>query len=84
MAQVKFAEFTSDGAVRHGVYLGLRGDKSAKEVEAEMAAPAMKTRVRLTHPDKVLFPDPASPRPNLRPISTWPRSAWARISMAGR
>ncbi|MBI3437494.1 MAG: DNA ligase D [Proteobacteria bacterium] len=57
VAQVKFAELTSDGAVRHGVFLGLRGDKSAKEVQAEIAAPAMKTRVRLTHPDKVLFPE---------------------------
>ncbi len=57
VAQVRFAELTSDGAVRHGVYLGLRGDKSAKDVTSEMAAPAMKTRVRLTHPDKVLFPD---------------------------
>jgi bifunctional non-homologous end joining protein LigD len=57
VAQVRFAELTSDGAVRHGVYLGLRGDKSAREVTSEMAAPAMKTRVRLTHPDKVLFPD---------------------------
>ncbi len=57
VAQVKFAELTADGAVRHGVFLGLRGDKSAKEVTAETAAPAMKTRVRLTHPDKVLFPE---------------------------
>ncbi|MGQ0534289.1 MAG: DNA ligase D [Caulobacteraceae bacterium] len=57
VAQVKFAELTSDGAVRHGVFLGLRGDKAAKDVQAEQVAPAMKTRVRLTHPDKVLFPD---------------------------
>jgi bifunctional non-homologous end joining protein LigD len=57
VAQVKFAEFTADGAVRHGVFLGLRGDKPAEDVTAEKAAPAMKTRVRLTHPDKVLFPD---------------------------
>jgi bifunctional non-homologous end joining protein LigD len=57
VAQVKFAEFTGDGAVRHGVFLGLRGDKTANEVRAETAAPAMKTRVRLTHPDKVLFPE---------------------------
>jgi bifunctional non-homologous end joining protein LigD len=57
VAQVKFAEFTGEGAVRHGVFLGLRGDKSAKDVTAETAAPAMRTRVRLTHPDKVLFPD---------------------------
>jgi bifunctional non-homologous end joining protein LigD len=57
VAQVKFAEFTSEGAVRHGVFLGLRGDKPAKDVTSEQAAPAMKTRVRLTHPDKVLFPE---------------------------
>lgn len=57
VAQVKFAELTGEGAVRHAVFLGLRGDKAAREVQAEKAAPAMRTRVRLTHPDKVLFPD---------------------------
>jgi bifunctional non-homologous end joining protein LigD len=57
VAQVRFAEFTSEGAIRHGVFLGLRGDKSAKDVQAEQVAPAMRTRVRLTHPGKVLFPD---------------------------
>jgi bifunctional non-homologous end joining protein LigD len=57
VAQVKFSEFTAEGSVRHGVFLGLRGDKAAKDVQAETAAPAMKTRVRLTHPDKVLFPE---------------------------
>jgi bifunctional non-homologous end joining protein LigD len=57
VAQVKFAELTSEGAIRHGVFLGLRGDKAAKDVQAEQAAPAMRTRVRLTHPDKVLFPE---------------------------
>lgn len=57
VAQVKFAEFTGDGAVRHAVFLGLRGDKTAKDVVAETVTPGMKTRVRLTHPDKVLFPD---------------------------
>ena len=57
VAQVKYGELTPDGLVRHSVFLGLRGDKSAKEVHAETAAPAMKTRVRLTHPSKVLFPD---------------------------
>ncbi|ANP46568.1 DNA ligase D [Candidatus Viadribacter manganicus] len=57
VAQVRFAEFTSEGAIRHGVYLGLRGDKAAKDVQPEQAVPAMRTRVRLTHPGKVLFPD---------------------------
>jgi bifunctional non-homologous end joining protein LigD len=57
VAQVKYGELTPDGIVRHSVFLGLRGDKSAKDVQTEIAAPAMKTRVRLTHPDKVLFPE---------------------------
>ncbi len=57
VAQIKYGELTPDGIVRHAVFLGLRGDKSAKEVQSELAAPAMKTRVRLTHPDKVLFPE---------------------------
>lgn len=57
VAQVKYGELTPDGLVRHSVFLGLRGDKSAKDVQAEIAAPSMKTRVRLTHPDKLLYPE---------------------------
>jgi len=57
VAQVKYGELTPDGLVRHSVFLGLRGDKSAKQVQSDIAAPAMKTRVRLTHPSKVLFPE---------------------------
>lgn len=57
VAQIKYAELTTDGAVRHGVFLGLRGDKSAKDVSAENEVPAMKSRVRLTHPSRVLFAD---------------------------
>jgi bifunctional non-homologous end joining protein LigD len=57
VAQVRYTELTRDGAVRHGVFLGLRGDKSGSEVRAETERPMIKTRMRLTHPDKVLFPD---------------------------
>ena len=57
VAQVKYGELTPDGLVRHGVFLGLRGDKSAKDVQPDTAAPAMNTRVRLTNPSKVLYPD---------------------------
>jgi len=58
VAQVRFSELTPDGLVRHGVYLGLRGDKAAKDVHADLPRPAMKTKVRLTHPEKVLYPEP--------------------------
>jgi bifunctional non-homologous end joining protein LigD len=35
VAQVKFTEWTSDGKLRHPVYLGLRDDKRAAEAEVE-------------------------------------------------
>jgi ATP-dependent DNA ligase len=34
VAQIKFANFTGEGAVRHAVFLGLRGDKAAKDVQS--------------------------------------------------
>ena len=37
VAQIKFTEWTDDGKLRHPVYLGLRDDKSAKEVVKEGA-----------------------------------------------
>ena len=39
VAQVKFTEWTDDGKLRHPVYLGLRDDKSAKEVIKEGPGP---------------------------------------------
>jgi bifunctional non-homologous end joining protein LigD len=35
VANIRFTEWTSDGAMRHPVYLGLRNDKSAAEVVKE-------------------------------------------------
>lgn len=57
VAQIKFTELTAEGSVRHGVFLGLRGDKPAAQVEAEVERPALPSRIRITNPDKVLFPD---------------------------
>ena len=37
---MKFTEWTDDGKLRHPVYLGLRDDKSAKEVVMEKAGAA--------------------------------------------
>ena len=36
VAQVRFTEWTSDGGLRHPVFLGLREDKSAREVVREV------------------------------------------------
>lgn len=38
VAEVEFAEFTADGMVRHGSYLGLRDDKAASDVRLESPA----------------------------------------------
>ena len=49
VAEIAFAEFTADNVVRHASFLGLRGDKKAKEVVAEMPqAPARAPRRRTT------------------------------------
>jgi bifunctional non-homologous end joining protein LigD len=40
VAQVRFTEWTADRKLRHPVYLGMRGDKSAADVTAEPAVSA--------------------------------------------
>jgi bifunctional non-homologous end joining protein LigD len=52
VAQVKFIEWTHDGHLRAPVYLGLRDDKVAEEVVAETPS-----RVTLSNPEKVFWPD---------------------------
>src|SRR3954451_116702 len=32
VAEIEFAEWTSEGQIRHASYIGLRGDKSAKSI----------------------------------------------------
>jgi bifunctional non-homologous end joining protein LigD len=38
VAEIAFAQFTSDGRVRHASFLGLRQDKKAKDVKPERTA----------------------------------------------
>ena len=59
VAEVAFAEFTADGNIRHGSYLGLRTDKAAKSVKPERAAPAPSAGagVKISSRDRVVFPD---------------------------
>ena len=58
VAEVAFAEFTHDGSVRHGSFLGLREDKKAKDVVPEKAeaAPEEET-VKISNRDRVIFPE---------------------------
>jgi bifunctional non-homologous end joining protein LigD len=59
VAEIAFAEFTADGNIRHGSFLGLRRDKDAEEVTPETAAPAPTASddVAISSRDRVIFPD---------------------------
>ena len=37
VAQIRFVEWTAEGRLRHAAFLGLRSDKSAREVRREVA-----------------------------------------------
>lgn len=57
VAEVAFAEFTGEGILRHARFVGLRGDKSAREVRLEQPMPVpAEPEVRITHPDRIVFP----------------------------
>ncbi|MGE5546145.1 MAG: DNA ligase D [Solirubrobacterales bacterium] len=62
VAEVEFTEWTRDGQLRHPSYQGLRLDKDPREVvrEGEGAEGDAEDRLaqfRLTHPDRVLYPE---------------------------
>lgn len=59
VAEIAFAEFTADGNVRHGSFLGLRGDKKAAAVTPEEPeeAPEAEVAVTITSRDRVIFPE---------------------------
>ena len=61
VAEIAFTETTPDGLLRHPSFLGLRGDKPAREVVLEQphatADTAATPRVRITNRDRVIDPD---------------------------
>ncbi len=59
VAEVAFAEFTTDGNIRHGSFLGLRTDKKAEDVTPEIpaASPKQAEGVKISSRDRVVFPD---------------------------
>ena len=69
VAEVRFAEWTRDGTLRHPSFQGLREDKPASEVVRETPQPVARRKaaaeagsvrignVALSHADKLLFPE---------------------------
>ena len=62
-AEVDFRAWTADGLLRQASFQGLREDKPAREITREttmavdVASERPKSNVKLTHPDRVYWPD---------------------------
>ncbi len=62
VAEIEFRAWTADGHLRHASFRGLREDKTATEVVREMPAPRRdqperRPTIRLTHADRLYWPD---------------------------
>lgn len=68
VAEIAFTEFTDEGVLRHPSFIGMREDKPAGEVVREReahveprssASGAATTGVKITHPERVIYPEDA-------------------------
>ena len=60
VAEIGFAEFTGEGRVRHGSFLGLRTDKKASDVTPEIPQPVREaggTSIEISNRDRMIFPE---------------------------
>ena len=58
VAEIEFAERTDDGVIRQGSFIGLREDIPPKSVGVERAQnpPETSPRIKITHPDRLIYP----------------------------
>jgi len=90
VAEVEFRAWTADGHLRHAAFRGLREDKDAAEITREEAAMAETSKatpkattgavehgIRLTHPDRIYWPDVGVTKEGLADYyaEVWPRIA---------
>ncbi|MDF2809160.1 MAG: ATP-dependent ligase YkoU [Microvirga sp.] len=82
VAEVEFRAWTADEHLRHASFRGLREDKPAREVVREKpktatTAPPVRRAVRLTHPDRIYWPDAGVTKEGLADYYTevWPHIA---------
>jgi len=83
VAEIDFRAWTADRRLRHASFRGLRDDKAAKEVILEKSAmpawpekPAPEADVKLTHPDRVYWPEEGITKQGLADYYT---EVWSRI-----
>ncbi len=83
VAEVEFRAWTADGILRHASFRGLREDKPAREIIRETpepskpTSPAPRPQIKLTHPDRIYWPDAGVTKQGL---ADWYAEAWPRMA----
>ncbi|MDR7124447.1 DNA ligase D [Pseudotabrizicola sp. 4114] len=84
VAEVEFRAWTADGHLRHAAFRGLREDKPATEIRREAAPdtvkpakPVPRPKVKLTHPDRIYWPEAGVTKEGLADYYT---QVWRRIA----
>ena len=83
VAEIEFRAWTAEGHLRHASFRGLREDKPAHEIVREVpksaanAAVPQQRRIKLTHPDRLYWPDEGVTKEGLTDYYT---EVWRRIA----